>query len=309
MTLRASRYGGQAPTLIVVVAVLLLAAVGLQLTRERVYAQGLAEPPELLYVNSGTVMGKISLSYKSVVADAYWMRALQHFGRGHLNKDEPNRFQQLYPLLDLTTSLDPKFTVAYRFGAIFLSEPLPDGAGRPDLAVKLLQKGIAADPKKWEYFHDVGFVYYWHLHDYKSAAEWFQKGGAMPGSPWWLRTYAAIMLTRGGDRQASRFMWENILHGAEHGWLEQNARHRLAQLDALDQLDQLKQVEAVYRQRYGRLPGSWPDLFNAGLLRGVPLDPSGTPYAIFPDGRITLEETSNLYPLPTEPVAGQPPAL
>ena len=36
----------------------------------------------------------------------------------------------LYPLLDLTTTLDPRFTVAYRFGAIFLAEPYP-GRTRP----------------------------------------------------------------------------------------------------------------------------------------------------------------------------------
>ena len=40
----------------------------------------------------------------------------------------------LYPLLDLTTTLDPYFSIAYRFGAIFLGEPYPGGPGRPDLA-------------------------------------------------------------------------------------------------------------------------------------------------------------------------------
>ena len=31
----------------------------------------------------------------------------------------------LYPLLDITTTLDPRFNIAYRFGAIFLAEPYP----------------------------------------------------------------------------------------------------------------------------------------------------------------------------------------
>ena len=31
----------------------------------------------------------------------------------------------LYPLLDLTTTLDPRFNIAYRFGAVFLAEPYP----------------------------------------------------------------------------------------------------------------------------------------------------------------------------------------
>ena len=49
----------------------------------------------------------------------------------------------LYPLLDLTTTLDPVFNIAYRFGSIFLAEPYPGGAGRPDLAITLLEKGLA----------------------------------------------------------------------------------------------------------------------------------------------------------------------
>ena len=49
----------------------------------------------------------------------------------------------LYPLLDITTTLDPLFNIAYRFGAIFLAEAYPAGAGRPDLAIALLEKGIA----------------------------------------------------------------------------------------------------------------------------------------------------------------------
>ena len=44
----------------------------------------------------------------------------------HRGSDE---YQLLYPLLDITTTLDPHFNIAYRFGAIFLSEPYPGGAG------------------------------------------------------------------------------------------------------------------------------------------------------------------------------------
>ena len=56
---------------------------------------------------------------------------------------ETPEYDLLYPLLDLTTTLDPLFNIAYRFGAIFLAEAYPAGAGRPDLAVALLEKGIA----------------------------------------------------------------------------------------------------------------------------------------------------------------------
>ena len=58
----------------------------------------------------------------------------------------------------MTTTLDPRFNIAYRFGAILLSEAYPNGPGKPDDAIKLLEKGLRAEPNKWEYFYDAGFV-------------------------------------------------------------------------------------------------------------------------------------------------------
>jgi hypothetical protein len=283
--------------------VLLGSAVGIQVSRDRVYPVS-AVDDRLLYVQSGRVLDKVALSYDALLADVYWIRALQHFGGARGLSEQQRRYDLLYPLLDLTTSLDPHFSVAYRFGAIFLSEPFPSGAGRPDQAIALLEKGVKATPDSWEYCHDIGFTYYWHLHNYAKAAEWFERGGNLPNGPWWLKTYAAIMLTRGGDRRASRFMWQQMLQSSEDGWLRQNAELRLMQLDALDQIDQLKKVVAEFTRRTGRTPETWEQIVSAGILRGVPNDPTGTPYQLnFASGEVTISGASKLSPLPTEPAA------
>lgn len=283
-------------------AVLMALALGVQLTRDRLYAQTLTEN-RLLYVTSPKAMEKVALSYDSILADVYWVRALQHFG-GERLKEGNGQYDLLFPMLDLTTSLDPRFVVAYRFGAIFLAEAQPGGAGRPDLAIALLKKGVAANPGKWDYYHDIGFVYYWNLHDYKQAAEWFRRGGDLPGAPWWLKTYAGVMLARGGDRQASRQMWFQLGQTANSDWLKQTAQLRLMQLAALDTIDALKRVRDTYANRTGKPPESWDQLIAARLLRGVPVDPAGTPYTLnFATGEINVSGYSKLYPLPTEPAA------
>jgi tetratricopeptide (TPR) repeat protein len=286
--------------------VLLGMAVAVEIHRDRVYAESDQLDEGLLYIQSDAVLKRAALSYDAVLADVYWIRALQHFGYYRLHQDAPHRYLLLYPLLNLTATLDPHFTVAYRFGAIFLSEPDPGGAGRPDLAVKLLEKGVQATPEKWQYYHDIGFVYYWHLKDYKKAAEWFERGGNVPGSPWWLRTYAAVMLARGGDRQASRAMWTNMLQTADNDWVRTSARLRLTQLDALDQIDALTRVRDEFTRRRGSMPETWDDLIKAGLLRGVPIDPAGTPYELnFHTGEVSVSRESKLSPLPTEPEPGR----
>jgi tetratricopeptide (TPR) repeat protein len=258
----------------------------------------------LLYVSSGEAAKRLVLSYDALFADIYWIRAIQHYGSEHVAVGRPQQYDLLYPLLDLTTSLDPRFVVAYRFGAIFLMEPYPGGAGRPDLAIKLLEKGIRQTPERWEYYLDVGFVYYWQLSDYTKAAEWFLRGADQPGGPWWLRSYAAVMLARGGDRQSSRFLWRNMYETTADKWLRENALRRLLQLDALDQIDQLHAVVLEYQRRTGRLPQSWRAVVAAGLLRGQPQDPSGTPYQLDAvSGEVTVSGTSPLSPLPVEPTA------
>ena len=78
----------------------------------------------------------------------------------------------------------------------FSPSPIPAAPGRPDLAVTLLEKGLAARPDKWEYMQDIGFVHYWWRHDYRAAAEWFDKASDVPGAPWFLRSLAATTLAK-----------------------------------------------------------------------------------------------------------------
>ena len=112
------------------------------------------------------------------------------------------------------------------------------------------------------------------------------------------------MLTRGGDRQASRALWTQIGQSEESDWLRNMSQLRLAQLDALDQIDVLKRIVADYTTRTGKRAESWEQLAAAGAVRGLPLDPSGTPYHLDAEtGDIGVAEGSELWPLPTEPAA------
>jgi len=214
-------------------------------------------------------------------------------------------FDLLYPLLDITTTLDPRFNLAYRFGAIFLAERYPFGPGRPDLAIALLEKGLRAMPDQWQYLEDIGFVHYWDLHDYRAAAAYFNQAADLPGAPWWLRSLAATTLARGGQRSASRLLWRHMYETASDERARDAAALKLHQLDALDQIEQLQQAVDRFAGR-ATAPASWQRLVEAGVLRGVPLDPSGTPYVLSPSGLVELSKRSPLFPLPVEPAAHGP---
>lgn len=290
------------PLMIATAVAALGAAIIVQSARDHWYPRAEELRTGVLYVRSPAAMTRLAFGFRALASDVYWIRAIQHYGGDRLDtrpETAGRRYTLLYPLLDIATSLDPYFNIAYRFGAIFLGEPYPGGAGRPDQAVALLRKAIAAMPQKWQYYHDVGFVYYWRLRDYKTAGEWFRRAAAQPGAPNWLPSLAASMLTRSDDRATARFMWQQLLK-SEQTWIRRTAERSLLQLEALDAIDRLQ--AAVRRAgpdaggRYG-----WSALAMRGLLRSIPLDPSGTPYDIDPStGRVSVSRASPLYPMPDE---------
>jgi hypothetical protein len=292
---------------VLIVAALIGLGARLQQLREVRYPPA-AEIRESLDITSGALLKRLSVGYSALAADLYWIRAIQYYGGIKLRTDGNARdagqgstdYELLYPMLDLTTTLDPRFNIAYRFGAIFLAERYPAGAGRPDLAQALLEKGLRERPDKWEYMQDIGFVHYWWRHDYRTAAQWFERASSVPGAPWFLRSLAATTLAQGGDRQSSRVMWEAIRESAENDWLRSDAERHLLQLSALDQIDDLqKKIDARVRNG-AQPPASWLALIETGVFPGVPVDPTGTPYEI-ERGRVRLGERSSLFPLPDDP--------
>src|SRR5258707_3621565 len=127
--------------------------------REAVMVRGKeATLEEVLYLPSGKTVKHLSLGYSGLLADIYWTRAVQYFGGKHAQQSM--RYDLLYPLLDITTDLDPHLIEAYHSGSVFLSQPPPDGAGQPDKAVALLEKGIRENPSYWRLYFTLGFVHY-----------------------------------------------------------------------------------------------------------------------------------------------------
>jgi hypothetical protein len=280
------------------IALLLAAAVALQVWRDRGW-QAYEPPTPVMWLTAGPLTARAALGYEAIAADVYWMRSVVYFGRQRLSEHADKNYDLLYPLLNLVTSLDPRFIVAYRFGAIFLSESPPGGPGRPDLAIQLLQRGLDHSPERWEYARDIGFVYYWHYRDFEKAAQWFQRASEVPGAPVWLTTTAATVLATGGDRASARLLWRQLFDTADVEYLKREAAIRLAQLQALDEIDQLNELLWRYEARTQRFPQTWEELVAARVLRGVPLDPAGEPYTIEPlNEEVIISPQSALWPLP-----------
>jgi hypothetical protein len=278
---------------------LIVGAVRVQFELDERLSRPTAAAPGIVWVRSPALLQRLTLGFNTLWADVYWIRAVQFFGSTRLSTAKDKSYDRLYPLLDITTTLDPRFNIAYRLGAILLSENYPNGPGEPEQAIALLEKGLRTTPQKWQYMQDAGFVHYWWRRDYKTAAEWFLKAADVPGAPMWMRQVAVTMLAQGGDRETARSLWRDMANNAEHQWMRQAADRGLKQLDAEEHIEILQKIVNRFYDINGRFPNGWAEVISARLVRRAPVDPTSEIYALDPvSGIVDVGPKSSLYPLP-----------
>jgi hypothetical protein len=250
---------------------------------------------EVLYLSSGETIRKLSLGLEGLAANVYWIRTLQYFGRKIIDSDRPLSAMStqdidmplLAPLLNIVVTLDPRHIPAYRFGAIFLPErDVP-------AAIALLEKGVRENPNEWRLYQDLAYIYWQQgnaarVEDrptfYAKAADWYDLGGQVPGSLWWMRDLAGLMRIKGGSRDAARLIYEGYLASDDRN-ISAQAVDRLKQLRSLDDLDSINSVLAKWKQRNGSCPSDLraiaPILQSINISvddDSIPVDPDGFPY-------------------------------
>ena len=274
----------------IVVPVLLVSVVALQRgidSRRNI----LEKQSDELLIQSGPLLKRLSLGYDALLGDLYWTRAVQYYGAKLPTSDRD--FHLLAPLLDVATTLDPNLIPAYHFGAFFLSEK-QGGAGRPDLAVDLVKKGIAANPNNTQISADLGFLYYMRLKDYQKAAAAYLETSKIPGASQLFKVLAARIASRGGALDTSRMIWSEVYETTQDEQVKKRALEALKGLKAQSDEMQLDQLAETYRSRLGRYPQSTRELVEAAMIKGIPLDPDGFPYVFGPDGKSQLDPKSTV---------------
>jgi tetratricopeptide (TPR) repeat protein len=291
---RARRFKPREFALVAVVVCGLGASAGLarwlELQRRPPGAELAARTPDELYLKPEQAR-RLSLGFNAMAADWYWMRTLQYVGRkvtaheGAIQIDDLSALNLniLAPLLENATTLDPQFLAAYEYGAIVL--PAVD----VEAAIKLVRKGIAANPRAWRLHSYLGYIY-WQRNRFQESSEAYAAAARIPGAPAWLHTMSAQMATRGGSRETARAIYQNMYRQTDDAQMKKLSLARLLQLQSLDEMDALRALLDTHRARTGACPRDWREV--APLLRAArlqmdssaaPLDPSGVPYVIKPD--------------------------
>ncbi|MEO5859306.1 MAG: hypothetical protein ABIR33_10190 [Pyrinomonadaceae bacterium] len=257
-------------------------------------------PPE--YADSdlsleGKRLKGYALGSEGMLADWYWIQSLQYLGGKFVDSKDENidigdlrslNPRLLYPYLDNATDLDPKFYAAYSYGAIVL--PAIDTQN----AIDLTEKGIRNNPDKWRLHQYLGYIY-WRQKDYEKAAQTYEAGARVAGSPPFMREMAAAMRAKGGSREVARAVYRQLIAESEDEQSKRNAQLRLSQLAAEEELEAVNGLLTSTRAA-GRCPAKlseiFPQLTKITLSEDADfridrsnslVDPTGVPYSLDPE--------------------------
>jgi hypothetical protein len=188
-----------------------------------------------VFVPSPKFFLDFSPSFRTTIADAYYLQMVQYYGE-HLKS---GHLESMPAMVDLVTSLSPHFRRAYIFGAFALTD-----AGRPDLSVKLLEKGFAANPHDYTFPAYLGYFSYQYGNGSKQENEaagsrWYRIAAAIPGSPPYLLRLAAVLAGKGGEEEKAVVMWGQVFAGGD----------KYARQKAVDGLDRILPTDKVARMR------------------------------------------------------------
>ncbi|MBU6429251.1 MAG: hypothetical protein KGR26_09595 [Cyanobacteria bacterium REEB65] len=179
----------------------------------------------LLSVPPQRVVKIAACGYDNVLADAFYLRFSTYWGYWLTHG---RKFHNLFPLLDIITSLDPDLHPAYEVGALALADA--DQVGK---AVDLLNKGSAQHPEDYWYPYQAGLMIFLYSNDYLRAAHYFDVSSHKPGAPPDPAYFEARMYNVAHRRTDALDQWVRIYLSGDKDMAEV-ASHSLRKLYQID---------------------------------------------------------------------------
>jgi hypothetical protein len=211
-----------------------------------------------------------ALGFDAVVADYYWLQAVQIVG----GEGTPHQKEELLgALIDVVTTLDPWVDHPYRFAGVWLT----GSEASVRKANELLRRGITHHPGDWRNRLYLGFNHFYYLDERAEAAEVLESAMDLPGAPLYVRRLVARLKTAEGGLAVA----ETFLHGL---LLQTEDEHARAQYEsALDEIATervarvLDEARRRYQERHGRDITTLADLTGGPepVLAALPPEPHG----------------------------------
>jgi hypothetical protein len=162
-----------------------------------------------------------SLGYNQLLADLWWLNFIQYYGDTKLRLKD--KYAYAYNYLDLITQVDPKFTQPYWFAAFAVGSEQK----RPDLAARLIERGVRANPDNWYLPFIAGINQYLFAGNDVAAARYYRMAAKFPQAPNWLGRQAVILEAKVPSLIKQTNIWASIYISSPDPLVKAEAKKKL----------------------------------------------------------------------------------
>ncbi len=224
----------------------------------------------LLYLPTGKYLKVTSLGFNHILADFIYLWSIQFYSNYQIT-DRYNYLEHIY--LKIIPELDPHYLDPFLIGAIIMSVE----AKNVEMALRLLDRGMALNPDKWILAYDAG-MYCYQNKNYKRAIYYFEKALKAPDAHPSIRRMYAAMFNKMGDKETAYRFWLEIYETSQDEYSRNISKMHVHDLKIELDLRRINRAIGEYQQRMGTLPDRLRDLVTEGFMDDLPLDPKGKEY-------------------------------
>ncbi len=187
-----------------------------------------------------------SLGFRNLLADYYWLMALQVVGGS--TTDPSTHGPLIGRMVDLVTTLDPWVDHPYRFAAIWMT----DSEESVRKADALLDRAIEHHPTEWRNHFYQGFNRFFYLEENARAADAMEKASALPGAPAYLGRLVTRLRADADGLETAAAMLREMVQNAQDPYEQAEYGKALDEIETERQARILDAARAAFKERHGR---------------------------------------------------------
>jgi hypothetical protein len=229
----------------------------------------------IIYIPSGQALKYATFGYHSLMADLVYLWAIQYFS----DQTIWERFDYLDHIFGIIAELDPQYLDPYEIGALIAIYDVKDF----DLAVKILDRGMAKNPAQWILPLQAGHFAQMFAKNFEVAQKYYKIVMEIEGAPEIAQRLYANAAFRISDYKTAWQNWLEVYESATDPRVIKIASNHLYRTKAAMDFETLKEAIALYKNRHGRAPDELQELVSDGLIADVPKDLDGEDYLYDPE--------------------------
>ena len=245
------------------------------------------EDLEFRYTLPDEMLRLIASGYEIALGDVYWLRSLQNMD---VRNQHRRRFSYLYHLLNVSSTLQPRYHPVYVGGGGFLQVIFWDYEG----GEALFLKGLKEYPESIRILSFLALLYMTDLQDFQTAAHYLDLAGRVKGAPPWYRSLAARLYVEASRPDAALGILSALHHSEKNRKTRKELGRKMKLVLMEKQIMSLKVLKKKYESKFGFLK-NLDLLVEKKMIDRISQDPFGGRFYLSEHGEIRTTSTEERF--------------